>query len=138
LHAREEAIVKKDEPIPEGAEIINVIATQLEHFRRSNPPCRGVQLPDGILLRHTLSRSLYFYLRTRIEDGKINTCVYASDSPYDRQKATIGEVSTSIFVEGADDIQLEKLEKLLRDWVHFVREEPETIQEFQGFEFDKN
>jgi hypothetical protein len=130
--------VENGEPVPDDAGIMGVISMQLEHFRRSDPPCRGVQLPDGILLRHTLSRSLYFYLRTKVEDGKINTCVYASDSPYDRQKTTIGEVSTSIFIEGADDLQLEKLEKLLRDWVYFVRDEPESNQEFQGFEFDRN
>jgi hypothetical protein len=112
-----------------------VIYTQLQHFRNANPPCRGLQLPDGLLLRHTLSRALYFYLRTKVEDGKIVTSIFASDSPYERQKTSIGEVSTSMFVERADDIQFEKLERLLREWVDFVHDEPGTDQEFQGFEF---
>jgi hypothetical protein len=121
---------------PEDRDItVEVIHTQLEHFRNANPPCRGLQLPDGLLLRHTISRALYFYLRTKVEDGKITTSIYASDSPYERQKANIGEVSTSMFVERADDIQFEKLEKLLREWVDFVQDEPGTDQEFQGFEF---
>ena len=46
-----------------------------------------------IILRHTRSRSLYFYLRTQVEDGKIKTQVFATDSPYDRQKTSIGSVT---------------------------------------------
>jgi hypothetical protein len=118
--------------------IIGTINTQLQHFRNSDPPCLGLQLPDGILLRHTRSRSLYFYLRTRIDDGKIKTQVYASDSPYERQRASLGEVSTPMFDGEADANHLEKLEGLLRDWVDFVREQPMTIQEFQGFDLNQS
>ena len=48
--------------------IVEVIGHQLEHFRQIDPPCRGMELPDGIILRHMLSESLYFYLRTRVHE----------------------------------------------------------------------
>ena len=51
--------------------VVEVISNQLEHFQKINPPCRGLELPDGILLRHTQSASLYFYLRTGVDNGKI-------------------------------------------------------------------
>src|SRR6516164_2102231 len=115
---------------------VQVISQQLEHFRHSEPPCRGMALPDGILLRHTLSRSLYFYLRTRVEDGKIKTQIYASDSPYDRQKAGIGSVSTAMFEHRSDHAHLEKLERVIRDWVEFVQPEPDSGRDFQAFNVD--
>ena len=90
--------------------VIEVISNQLEHFRKITPPCRGLQLPDGILLRHTQSASLYFYLRTGVDDGKIKTHVFATDSPYERQKASIGSVVTPMFERGADYNHLEKLD----------------------------
>ena len=111
-----------------------VISNQLEHFRTIEPPCRGLELPDGILLRHTRSRSLFFYLRTRVEDGKIKTQVFATDSPYDRQKTSIGSVITAMFEHQADHAHLEKLENLIRTWVEFVQEEPESGQDFQSFQ----
>lgn len=113
--------------------VAEAINTQLQHFQNINPPCRGLQMPDGILLRHTLSRSLYFYLRTAVENGTINTRIFSSDSPYDRQKAMIGEVSTPMFEQEADGAHLEKLERLLRDWVDFVRDEPDTVRDFRSF-----
>lgn len=121
---------------PEDQAIVEVIHTQLQHFRTAQPPCRGVQLPDGILLRHTLSRSLFFYLRTGVENGKIHTRIYATDSPYDRQKADIGVVTTPMFEPQADHVHLEKLEQVLKDWVTFVRDEPEGEGDFQPFYFD--
>lgn len=33
--------------------IVGVITNQLQHFRNIEPPCRGMELPDGVLLRHT-------------------------------------------------------------------------------------
>src|SRR5262245_24540116 len=113
--------------------VVEVSHTQLAHFRNSDPPCRGLQLPDGILLRHTLSRSLYVYFKTAVVNGKIQTRVFASDSPYDRQRTIIGEVATPMFESRADRVHLEKLEDLLRDWVDFVREEPEQDQDFRSF-----
>ena len=86
-----------------------------------------------ILLRSTRSASLYFYLRTGVEEGKIKTQVFASDSPYDRQKAGIGAVVTPMFEPGADYGHLEKLEGLIRDWVDFVQEGPDPARDFQSF-----
>jgi hypothetical protein len=113
--------------------VVEVIGSQLEHFRNIDPPCRGMELPDGILLRHTQSQSLYFYLRTGIDDGKIKTQVFATDSPYERQKANIGTVITPMFEAQADLQQLEKLEKLIREWVEFVQAEPDVGRDFQSF-----
>jgi hypothetical protein len=75
-----------------------ITRNHLVHFTTSDPRCRGLELPEGLLLlRYTLSKALYFYLRTGIRDGKIFTRVFASDSPYDRQKTTIGDVMKPIF-----------------------------------------
>jgi hypothetical protein len=120
-------------PATEDRIVTEVIGSQLEHFRHIDPPCRGLELPDGILLRHIVSKSLYFYLRTVVEDGKISTLVFASDSPYDHQKAGIGSVSTPMFEHRADQVHLEKLEKLIREWIEFVREDPNTWRDFQSF-----
>jgi hypothetical protein len=35
-------------------EVVLAIGQQREHFRNIDPPRRGVELPDGIILRHTL------------------------------------------------------------------------------------
>jgi len=113
--------------------IVEVIGHQLAHFRQIAPPCRGMELPDGIILRHTLSPSLYFYLRTRVEDGKIKTQVFSSDSPYDRQKASIGSVITPMFEARSDHTHLAKLETLIRQWVEFVQGEPDLGQDFHSF-----
>jgi hypothetical protein len=113
--------------------VIEVISHQLEHFRHIEPPCRGMELPDGVILRHALSRSLYFYLKTRVEDGKIKTQVFASDSPYDRQKASIGSVITPMFEHSSDQAHLEKLETLIRQWVEFVQDQPDLGQDFHSF-----
>jgi hypothetical protein len=113
--------------------VVDVIGHQLEHFRNGETPCRGMELPDGIILRHMLSQSLYFYLRTRVEDGKIKTQVFASDSPYDRQKASIGSVITLMFEPRSELTHVEKLETLVRNWVEFVRGELDSGREFQSF-----
>jgi hypothetical protein len=122
--------------VPEDRIVVEAIGTQLEHFRNLNPPCRGLELPDGILLRHTQSASLYFYLRTGVDNGKIKTQVFASDSPYDRQRSAIGTVATPMFEAGADRIHLEKLERLIRNWVEFVGDEPAPGSDFQSFKVD--
>jgi hypothetical protein len=115
----------------------HVHRTQLEHFSESDPRCRVLQLPDGVLLRYTLSQALYFYLRTTIRDGKIFTRVYSSDSPYDRQKAAIGDVATPMFEAQADYVHLKKIEKLLRGWVEFVGESGDSLNEFMSFKLDE-
>jgi hypothetical protein len=121
---------------PEDEMVVEVIGHQLEYFRNIEPPCRGLELPDGIVLRHTRSASLYFYLKTRVEDGKILTQVFASDSPYDRQKAAIGSVSTPMFEHLSDQAHLEKLEGLVRAWVDFVQEDPQSGRDFQSFKIN--
>jgi hypothetical protein len=113
--------------------VVEAIGSQLAYFQNIDPPCRGLELPDGILLRSTRSASLYFYLRTTVADGKIKTQVFASDSPYDRQKAGIGSVVTPMFEPGADYNHLETLERLIRGWVDFVQEEPDPTRDFQSF-----
>ena len=122
--------------IPCGADrlVVEAIGSQLAHFKNIDPPCRGLELPDGILLRNTRSSSLYFYLRTGVDNGKIKTQVFASDSPYDRQKTGIGSVVTAMFEPGADYDHLEKLAGLVRDWVDFVQEEPDPARDFQSFQ----
>jgi hypothetical protein len=108
--------------------IVESSRTQLEYFTRANPFCRGLQLPEGVMLRYNCSEPFFFYLRTRVEDGKIFTRVYATDTPYELQKSCIGEVSTSLFDAEkngfdlqADLNQLEKLEVFLNSWVDFIR-----------------
>ena len=113
--------------------VVHAVGRQLAHFKTTSPPCRGLELPDGILLRSTRSASLYFYLRTGVNDGKIQTQVFASNSPYDRQKTGIGSVVTPMFEPGADHNHLMQLEKLIRDWVEFVQEEPDSTRDFQSF-----
>jgi hypothetical protein len=76
---------------------------------------------------------LFFYLRTAIDNGKIKTQIFASDSPYDRQRAGIGTVVTPMFEARADYEHLQKLERLIRDWVDFVKEAPDFAGDFQSF-----
>jgi hypothetical protein len=114
--------------------VLEVTQTQLEHFTNAAPHCRALQLPEGIILRYTLSHALYFYLRTEVSDGKMKTIVFSSDSPYDWQKARIGEVSTPMFEAQADLIHLRKLEKLLRSWVEFIQDDPDSASDFKSFE----
>jgi hypothetical protein len=109
---------------------------QLEHFRRLEPRCKAMQLPEGLLLRYTLAKALYFYLRSGVRDGKIATRIYASDSPYDRQKAHIGEVTTPMFESDADFHHLVKVQALLRAWVNFVKDGAEGDQDFTAFPVD--
>jgi hypothetical protein len=119
--------------------VIEVTQNQLEHFTSTDPRCRALQLPEGVLLRYTLSQALYFYLKTGVIDGRIKTVIYSSDSPYDRQKARIGEVSTAMFEARADFTHLEKVERLLRGWVDFVQEESDAASDFKSFELgDRN
>lgn len=113
--------------------VVEVTRHQLQHFTRSDPPCHAMQLPDGVLLRHTRSSSLYFYLRTAITDGKLLTRIFASDSPYDRERAEIGMIRTPMFETDADRVHLGKIEETLRTWVGFVGDEMEHGPDFTSF-----
>jgi hypothetical protein len=110
-----------------------VTHNHLIHFTSSDPRCRGLELPEGILLRYTLSHALYFYLHTGIREAKIWTRVFASDSPYDRQKAMIGDVLTPIFDPRADLTHLMKVQQLVLAWVEFVKESPDDEVAFKNF-----
>jgi hypothetical protein len=107
---------------------------QLQHFQEADPHCRGLQLPEGIMLRYTLVASLYFYLHSGVREGKILTRIFASDSPYDRQKTGIGEVATPMFERNADFNHFQKLQALLHSWVDFVRPDPNSESPFRSFE----
>jgi hypothetical protein len=123
----------QDPPTGEEKTAFELTRNHLQHFTNSDPRCRGVQLPEGLLLRYTLSHALYFYLRTDIRDGKIWTRVFASDSPYERQKTSIGEVHTPLFEPRADAAHLTKVQRLLHAWVDFVRESPDDEIAFKSF-----
>jgi hypothetical protein len=114
----------------------DVTHTQLVHFTSCDPRCRGLELPEGLLLRYTLSRSLYFYLRTGIRDGKLWTRVYASDSAYDRQKTLIGDVLTPLFEPQTDIAHLSKVQTMILSWVDFVKEAPDDAVAFRNFPVD--
>jgi hypothetical protein len=125
--------MKGHDGAPENQIVIEATRHQVEHFRGADPRCRVMQVPEGILLRYTLSQALYFYLRTGAADGKIVTRVFASDSPYDPKKNGIGDVSTPMFEPDAEALHLQKLEQLLRSWVNFVRDDPNTAEPFTAF-----
>jgi hypothetical protein len=122
-----------DEPAGDEKIAYELTRNHLVHFTNADPRCRGVQLPEGLLLRYMLTQSLYFYLRTTMRDGKIWTRIYASDSPYDRQKTVIGEVWTPMFERRADVAHLEKVTRMLHAWVDFVKENPEDEVTFKDF-----
>ena len=118
----------------EAQEVLNsTTRIQAAHFQSADPRCRSLELPEGVLLRYTVARSLYFYLRSGVDDGKITTSVYASDSPYERQKALIGEVRTPMFEPHADANHLRKVEKLVRAWVNFVQDPDSSEEDFLSF-----
>jgi hypothetical protein len=120
------------EKVQQERTLVSVTRVQREHFENAEPRCRSLELPEGLLLRCTAARSLYFYLRSGVHDGNITTAVYASDSPYDRQKALIGEVATPMFEDQADLNHLRKAEALVRSWVDFVND-ADPAEDFVSF-----
>ena len=114
--------------------VVEVTRNQLQALMDADVRCRGLQLPEGLLLRYNLAASLYFYLKTGVSDGKITTRIFASDSPYDREKAEIGRVRTPMFEPAADRSHLEQVKGLLDGWVSFVDKAPGTEHDFQAFE----
>lgn len=122
--------------VPEGEILQQMEQRQLQQLQSSDPRYRGMQLPEGLMLRYNLAHTLYFYLRTGLKDGKIATRVWASDSPYDRGKADIGEVLTPMMETDADQRHLANVQQLLRTWIRFVREKSDDDQDFTSFEVD--
>jgi hypothetical protein len=124
-----------DTTAPQDVPLISEFtSTQLHHFRAADPRCRALQLPEGIMLRYTMAEALYFYLRTGARDGKIVTRVFASNSPYDRLKTGIGEVATPMFEPHADFNHFKSLEKLLRAWIDFIKQDTDGEECFRSFE----
>ena len=122
---------------PDDPIVVEIVSTQLQHFSQVDPPCRGMQLPEGLMLRYAEHESLFFFLKTWVETGKIKTRIFASDNPYERMKAHIGEVITPMFEAKADAVHLQKTEDLLRTWVDFICRDP-SGPEFRSFEVRGN
>lgn len=128
--------MKPGERAPDEDLVTDFTRTQLKHFQEADPRCRGLQLPEGLMLRYVPFKSLYFYLRSSVKDGKILTRIFATDSPYDRQKTGIGEVATPMFEPWADVVHFQRLEELLHAWIDFVSENPAGGANFQSFPVD--
>jgi hypothetical protein len=129
-----------DHELPENDDqrvITEVTRNQIQHFTNTDPPCRAVELPEGVMLRYNLAQSQYFYLRTAVLDGKITTRIFATDSPYVWEKNHIGEVKTPMFEHDADLSHLRKVEQVLRAWVDFVAENPDQDKDFTSFQFGR-
>jgi hypothetical protein len=108
---------------------------QLQLIETPNSHCKSMQLPEGLLLRYTLAKTLYFYLRSGTRDANISTRVFASDSPYERCKTEIGEVLTPIFGDNPDEAHLTKVQQMLHSWVKFVREQTDDDgEDFVSFQ----
>jgi hypothetical protein len=125
--------VSDDEKIVAG-----MTRTQMARFTGNDPRCRGLELPEGLLLRYNLSQSLYFFLKTGVKDGNIVTQVFATDTPYDRQKALVGCVTTPMFTPQADACHLDRVESMLYSWVEFVKDEAEAGRDFSTFAMHAN
>lgn len=111
---------------------------QLQHFTGADQRCQGVELPKGVMLRYNMAESMYFYLETLVDKGRIQTSVFASDSPYDKKKSFIGEVGTPMFDDNADAVHLQKVEKAVRDWITFVSAAAvNDSQTFSSFSMNK-
>ena len=111
---------------------------QLQHFTEKDTRCQGVELPQGVMLRYNTANSMYFFLETSVDKGKIKTNVYASDTPYDKKKSFIGDVTTPMFEDNADAVHLEKVEKAVRDWISFVTVDTDSDNPFSSFSMGKS
>lgn len=113
-------------------EMVNrVTQNQLAQFADKRDKCAGIQLPKGVMLRYNLAESLYFYLESGVDGGKIRTCVYASSSPYEKtNRVMVGEIATPIFdEETAEDcnvVHSRKVESAVNDWIDFVSDDVEA------------
>jgi hypothetical protein len=110
---------------------------QLRYLVEADTHCRAMQLPEGMLLRYTGLQAMYFYLRNGIRDGKLTTRVFASDSAYEQQKISIGEVTTPMFESQADRRHSTKVRRVLYSWISFVREDVDGEEEFKTFSVEE-
>jgi hypothetical protein len=116
--------------------ISRVHRTQAEHFEHSDTNCRAMRMPDGVMLRYTLHRSLFFFLGSENIDGFVITRIFASDTAYERQKIKLGEVSTPMFDQNeSEPNHLVQVETLLRSWTDFVAEEAAAGADYNVFSF---
>ena len=81
---------------PNDQVLERTVRIQLRRFEESDARCRGVQLPDALLLRFDRAEALFFRLRSGVTDGRLVSRVFASDSPYHPEQAFIGEVLTPL------------------------------------------
>jgi hypothetical protein len=73
-----------------------------------------------------------------VTNSNITTNVFASDSPYEKEKSNIGVVHTPMFEPNADMNHLEKLKRLLHSWVKFTREDGDSEDGFTSFELTRD
>lgn len=130
---------KQDYLIDEDKVVNKVTTDQLQHFANGQSGVHGIELPKGVMLRYNLATALYFFLETGVNDGDIRTCVFASDSPYDKvNRVLVSEVRTPMFQDNANEIHSTRVEDAVHDWVRFVSEEVEVdeSQPFTSFQMD--
>jgi len=106
--------------------IERVSKKNLAQFTQDHDKCQGIQLPKGVMLRYNLAESLFFYLETMVDGGKIRTSVFASSTPYAKEnRVLVGEIATPIFDPGnmeqdSNALHSGKVEQAVTDWVAFV------------------
>ena len=130
---------KQDYLIDEDKVVNKVTTDQLQHFANGQSGVHGIELPKGVMLRYNLASALYFFLETGVNDGDIRTCVFASDSPYDKvNRVLVSEVRTPMFQDNANETHSTKVEDAVHDWVRFVSEDIEVdeAQPFTSFQMD--
>ena len=130
---------KQDYLIDEDKVVNKVTTDQLQHFANGQSGVHGIELPKGVMLRYNLASALYFFLETGVNDGDIRTCVFASDSPYDKvNRVLVSEVRTPMFQDNANETHSTKVEDAVHDWVRFVSEDIEVdeSQPFTSFQMD--
>lgn len=59
---------------------------------------------------------VYFFIDTTVDDGSIVTQIHASDTPYEKQKNYVGQVTTPVSGE-ADNTHLSKVEDAINGWL---------------------
>ena len=106
---------KQDYLIDEDKVVNKVTTDQLQHFANGQSGVHGIELPKGVMLRYNLASALYFFLETGVNDGDIRTCVFASDSPYDKvNRVLVSEVRTPMFQDNANETHSTKVEDAVR------------------------
>ena len=118
---------------------------QLAAFTEDREKCAGIQLPKGVMLRYNLAESLYFYLETGVDGGKLKTSVFASNSPYEKaNRVMVSEIATPIFDEQTNEdcnvVHSRKVEGAVNDWIAFVDDNAEADEDapFTSFALERD